>query len=388
MHGALVLMGSGETSPTMVEIHRGVIGELGPKPRAVLLDTPYAFQENAADISNRARQYFARSVGVEVEVNGVVTGADWVFCGPGSPTYALDRWSGSSVPADLRARIRAARGVTVFASAAACTAGAATVPVYEIYKVGAEPHWREGLDLLAVIGLDAVVIPHYDNAEGGTHDTRFCYLGERRLSRMERELPAGTGVLGIDEHTALLIDLVDERVRVAGRGGVTVRTREGQSVLPAGSGATLDELRVLLRGEARLGEPAPVPRAAPQETLSELVEASERSFASALGSDDVSAATRALLRLEEDIAGWSADTEQDDGGPEQAREVLRRLIAALGTHTAGQALARLVPPLLAVREKLRCEGAYGQADLLREALVEGGVRVEDTPEGPRWSIDG
>ncbi|MFI6483446.1 hypothetical protein ACIBH1_36340 [Nonomuraea sp. NPDC050663] len=386
MHGALVLMGSGETSPTMVEIHRSVIGALGPKPRAVLLDTPYAFQENAADISTRARQYFARSVGVDVEVNGVVAGVDWVFCGPGSPTYALDRWSGSSVPADLRARIRAARGVTVFASAAACTAGAATVPVYEIYKVGAEPHWREGLDLLAVIGLDAVVIPHYDNAEGGTHDTRFCYLGERRLSRMERELPAGTGVLGIDEHTALLIDLVDERARVAGRGGVTVRTREGQSVLPSGSSTTLAELRVLLRGEARLGEPAPVPPAAPQETLSELVEASERSFASALGSDDVSAATRALLRLEEDIAGWSADTEQDDGGPEQAREVLRRLIAELGTHTAGQALARLVPPLLAVREKLRREGAYGQADLLREALVEGGVRVEDTAEGPRWSI--
>ena len=31
-------------------------------------------------------------------------------------------------------------------------------------------------------GLPAVVVPHYDNAEGGHHDTRFCYLGERRLA--------------------------------------------------------------------------------------------------------------------------------------------------------------------------------------------------------------
>ncbi|MFE0145831.1 hypothetical protein ACFWY5_01710 [Nonomuraea sp. NPDC059007] len=386
MHGVLLLMGSGETSPTMVEVHRAAIGELGPKPRAVLLDTPYAFQENAAEISARACQYFARSVGLDVEVNGVVAGADWVFCGPGSPTYALDRWAGGSAMADLVARVRARRGVTVFASAAACTAGVATVPVYEIYKVGAEPYWREGLDLLGPVALNAVVIPHYDNAEGGTHDTRFCYLGERRLSRMERELPAGTGILGIDEHTALVVDLVDERVRVAGRGGVTVRTRGGQSVLPAGATATLAELRELLRGEGRFAGPAGPEAVAAQRTLGEIVEACEESFAAALGADDVSAATRTVLRLEEDIAGWSADTEQDDGGPLQARDVLRRLIASLAAHTGQQVVARIVPPLLAVREKFRCEGAFEVADAVRGALAEGGVRVEDTADGPRWSL--
>src|SRR6266571_3494942 len=39
-----------------------------------------------------------------------------------------------------------------------------------------------------------VVIPHYDNAEGGTHDTRFCYLGERRLAALEALLAAARGV--------------------------------------------------------------------------------------------------------------------------------------------------------------------------------------------------
>ena len=52
-----------------------------------------------------------------------------------------------------------------------------------------------------------MVVPHFDNAEGGTHDTRFCYMGERRLAVMEELLPADAWVLGVDEHTALVFDL-------------------------------------------------------------------------------------------------------------------------------------------------------------------------------------
>ncbi|MEV4188912.1 hypothetical protein AB0J28_46505, partial [Streptosporangium canum] len=72
---------------------------------------------------------------------------------------------------------RARAGVTVLASAAACTAGIAAVPVYEIYKVGAEPHWREGLDLLGALGVQVAVIPHYDNAEGGPDGPRWTVRG-------------------------------------------------------------------------------------------------------------------------------------------------------------------------------------------------------------------
>lgn len=44
----LALIGSGETSPTMVTVHRELVARLGvARPRAVLLATPYAFQENA-----------------------------------------------------------------------------------------------------------------------------------------------------------------------------------------------------------------------------------------------------------------------------------------------------------------------------------------------------
>ncbi|MEW1844230.1 hypothetical protein AB0392_40315 [Nonomuraea angiospora] len=393
MPGLLVLMGSGETSPTMVEIHRAAARSLRAGARAVLLDTPYAFQENSADISARARRYFARSVGLEVEVAAGITGADWVFSGPGSPTYALDRWAGSGVAGDLRARIRAREGVTVLASAAACTAGLATVPVYEIYKVGADPHWREGVDLLEPLGLRAVLIPHFDNAEGGTHDTRYCYLGERRLSRMERELPPGTAVLGLDEHTALMIDLEAESVRVAGRGGLTVRLPGSATVLPTGTHTDLAELRRLAEGGPGTGAVTPPPPAGPapaEVTLEETIHTCEDLFRAALARPDLVAAAQAVLDLEAEIVKWAADTEEDSGGVDQARELMRLLIARLGEHAStarlrSQSLPSLVEPLLVLRSRLREEGRYDVADAVRAAMQEGGILVEDTPDGPRWT---
>ena len=51
--GLLVIMGSGETSPTMSKVHRDLLDRVGPGP-AVMLDTPFGFQENADDISSKA----------------------------------------------------------------------------------------------------------------------------------------------------------------------------------------------------------------------------------------------------------------------------------------------------------------------------------------------
>ena len=40
----LTILGSGETSPTMVTPHQRTFARLGSDVRAVLLDTPYGFQ--------------------------------------------------------------------------------------------------------------------------------------------------------------------------------------------------------------------------------------------------------------------------------------------------------------------------------------------------------
>ena len=117
-----------------------------------------------------------------------------------------------------------------------------TVPVYEVYKVGEDPRWVAGLDLLGPLGLAVALIPHYDNAEGGTHDTRFCYLGEERLAGLEDELPEGIFVLGVDEHTALCLDLDARTAAVAGHGGVTVRARGRSARIESGADLPIDRI--------------------------------------------------------------------------------------------------------------------------------------------------
>jgi len=239
-------MGSGETSPTMSKVHRDLISRMGSAPvPAAMLDTPFGFQENADDITAKAVAYFRESVQREMGVASYrsADGADgvdyelmlarlrearYVFSGPGSPSYALSQWKASLVPVVLAEKVRTG-GCVTFASAAAVTLGAFALPVYEVYKVGQRPHWLEGLDLLAEVGLRAAVVPHFNNAEGGNHDTRYCYMGERRLSGLEELLPDDVFVLGVDEHTALILDLDAGTATVVGIGAVTVRRRSTSS---------------------------------------------------------------------------------------------------------------------------------------------------------------
>ncbi|MFP5308874.1 MAG: hypothetical protein ACLGIR_04775 [Actinomycetes bacterium] len=418
----LVIMGSGETTPTMVTVHQRVLAALGDDPDAVLLDTPYGFQENAGEITERALGYFATNVGHEVravelrrpetagaaEVEAAllaVEEADWVFAGPGSPSYAVRQWRTTRLPALLRERLASRPGrTTVFSSAAAVTLGSHAIPVYEIYKAGFEAHWVDGLDLLTAVDLHAVVIPHYDNAEGGTHDTRFCYLGETRLRRMEDELPTGTFVLGVDEHTAAIVDLAAGSVRVTGRGGVTVRVDGESTVFDDGTHA-LEDLLAAARGEAGAGggvvlDVPPSTGEAPEtdtgeapaddSPLREEVRRLEHAFDVALDAGDALAATEAVLELEQTVRDWAADTltgtELDD-----AVEVLRRLVVRLGRvagtglHDHRDLLAPHVEVLLQLRRDFRAAGEYDRADRIRDELVSAGVEVRDTPDGVEWA---
>ena len=58
----LAIMGSGETAPTMAKVHRALFERLEPGADAVpavILDTPYGFQENADELSSRTVEFFA-----------------------------------------------------------------------------------------------------------------------------------------------------------------------------------------------------------------------------------------------------------------------------------------------------------------------------------------
>jgi hypothetical protein len=408
-------MGSGETAPTMVKVHREIFAACPPGP-AVMLDTPFAFQMNRDELVTRTLGYFAQSVGRDVEVAAwagdespaqqekslaLLDRASWAFAGPGSPTFALRQWRGTAVPSALAGVVRRG-GTLVLGSAAALTLGTHAVPVYEIYKVGEEPRWVEGLDLLGELtGVAAAVVPHYDNKEGATHDTRFCYLGEQRLSRLEATLPAHVGVLGVDEHTAAVVHVDRRVVQVLGNGVLTVRRRGTTVTFPAGETVPLDDLSALLRGELATADPAPVtagvagdaPVAQEHPALSLRAEAdrARAAFDAALVARDVDGCVAAVLGLEEAIAAWQADTLQSDDADE-ARRVLRALVVRLGELAekgAGDpnaAVAPYVEALLDVRRTARAAKDFATSDLVRDRLVAAGVEVRDTPDGTEWSL--
>ena len=62
----IVVMGSGETSPTMVTPHQQILAALGKFDRLnfTILDTPFGFQENADDLTEKLIEFFSHSVGV------------------------------------------------------------------------------------------------------------------------------------------------------------------------------------------------------------------------------------------------------------------------------------------------------------------------------------
>jgi hypothetical protein len=418
----LAIMGSGETAPTMAKVHRLLARRSGPPPiPAVMLDTPYGFQENADEITARALDYFRENVGMPMTVAPFrsadedpllratalarLRDAHYVFAGPGSPSYALRQWRGSGIEDILAAKLTAG-GVVTFASAAALTLGAYTVPVYEIYKVGEEPHWLPGLDILGPLGLPVAVIPHYDNAEGGSHDTRFCYLGETRLRALESALPETHHVLGIDSHTALLFDFVAGTASVMGLGRVTVRVHGRSHVLDPGQTISLDELGRLadgLRSGATSpggGVPADVPvedatvsrPGAPEAGRSPLLDEVQdlsMAFETAAGAHDVPSAVRTVLAMEDLLVAWSRDTAGTDE-IDRARSTLQALIVRLGEVTPaapdgdGSLPDGLVDLLVELRTAARSRKDFVSGDRIRDALLEVGIELRDGPDDTTW----
>ena len=416
----LAVMGSGETAPTMVTTHRMLASKLQKPARAVLLDTPYGFQENAPELASKAVEYFQTSINLELEVAGLteIIGADaltverglqkvadahYVFAGPGSPTYALRQWSGTPLAGLLNKKLRDG-GIVTFASAAALTLGRFTLPVYEIYKVGEDPRWLDGLNILGEIGINVALIPHYNNAEGGHHDTRFCYMGERRLSMLERELPADVYVLGVDEHTGMVIDLDAETVTVVGKGVVTIRVHGESTQIASGETFSIDRLRNPTSATASTAKtrtdnnPTDSVLAsathAPTTFDNNLSEATDRInnlFATALANGDADGAARAALELDDAIAGWSGDTLQSDA-TNHARAVLRSMITRLATAATGglrdprDVLGPFVQVLLDLRAQVRADKRFDLSDIIRDRLATLNVEVRDTPDGAVWDF--
>ena len=196
----------------------------------------------------------------------------------------------------------------------------------------------DGLDLLGPYGLELAIVPHWNNTEGGTHDTRFCFMGEPRLKHLEARLPDSAVIVGIDEYTALTIDPATRRGRVMGAGQVTVRCKGCELYYPAGSTFSLDEFD--LKTQTLPGEVAPT--VARPDAISETVEAM-------------------LRQLPATWEDWP-DALEDDA-----------------PHTAS-----FIDLLVWVRSQLRAARQWALADEIRERLLALGIVLENGAAETIW----
>ena len=339
--GPIVLFGSGETSATGRKTWDVLFAQTPPPIRVAILETPAGFQPNTAHVAGRIADFIRQRLpnykpdvvtiparrrdDAEFSPDNLailkpLLTSNVIFAGPGSPTYAVRHLRASLAWQILIARHRLGSAL-VLASAAVVAAGAFALPVYEIYKVGEDLHWHEGLDLLGPYNLPIAFVPHWNNTEGGEDlDTRCCFVGQRRFDTLRRLLPAQVTVVGIDEHTTLTIDLAAGEGHVHGIGTVTILQADRRETMPAGRTFSLN----------RLGRFRRIPAA-----------------------DDVPPHVFTLIQEAVDEPR-AADTPPAD--------TLR---------------------LVEQREEARARGAWEEADRLRDEIAVRGWHISDTPQGPR-----
>ena len=251
--------------------------------------------------------------------------SNYIMLGPGSPTYAVRQLTDSLAWQIVLARHRMGAAL-VLASAAAIATSLYALPVYEIYKVGHDLHWQPGLDLLGPFGGRIVVVPHWNNREGGAElDTSHSYMGQRRFDELHGMLPPDVDVLGVDEHTAVHLDFEHGKVLVLGRGGMTWISGGRTSRWDAGSSVPLETLGLMRQPSATDNIPPEVWGIIQEAALEDdSVEASQPSAAvELLVAERNAARTRGdwaradELREEIAAAGWSVRDTPD--GPELVR---------------------------------------------------------------------
>jgi cyanophycinase-like exopeptidase len=240
--GILALFGSGETSPSGRKVFDRLLKDLPAQPRLALVETPAGFELNSAQVIERVAEFLrhrlqnydphvyavpARRRGTSFSPDdralaAPLLEADLIFMGPGSPTYAVRQLRESVTWHYIRARHRLGAPLAL-ASAAVIAISAFALPVYEIYKVGEDPHWKPGLDFFGDYGLPLVFVPHWNNNDGGDElDTSRCFMGQQRFAELVELLPPDLTIVGIDESTVLMMDLRQGTCQVVGLGGVTV----------------------------------------------------------------------------------------------------------------------------------------------------------------------
>jgi cyanophycinase-like exopeptidase len=259
--GRIAFLGSGETSLAGGRIFETLARLLPDPPRVAVMETPAGFELNSASVAGRVADFlrarlqnFAAHVDViparkrgtafspdNPEILQPLLHANLIFMGPGSPTYAARQLQGTLAWDIIRAQHRL--GATlVFASAATISVSAWVLPVYEIYKVGQDVFSLPGLNLFSDFGASLSFIPHWNNAEGGADlDTSRCFIGMERFAQWCDMLPSDHTIVGLDEHTGLILDFEKNECTVNGVSSVSLVRECNPEIFAAGRTFPLSE---------------------------------------------------------------------------------------------------------------------------------------------------
>lgn len=239
-HSYMVLFGSGEISHSGARIHEYVFSRMEKDNiRVAIITTPAGFQPNVKTVYEEIAEFFlvhlknyhpqvsiiyanTRKEANNRKILKDLERSDYIFTGPGSPTYAIKHLRNTLLIKEIKERVKKGASLSL-ASAATIAFSRFALPVYEIYKAGAPLSWEEGLNFYARFFEQLTIVPHYNNKEGGTKtDTSRCFMGRTRFKKLLSLLPPKEKVWGIDEHTAAVIDLATKQCLVMGKEKVHV----------------------------------------------------------------------------------------------------------------------------------------------------------------------
>lgn len=312
--GYIILMGSGETSPSIRKVYDWLFQKSGPSIDVAILETPAGFEPNSDYVAGQIGLYLenhlqnyrpqihivpARKRGTPFSPDDPALvkpmyGSNVLLIGPGSPTYAARQLKDSVAWHTLQVRHRQGASL-ILASATTIASSVHALPVYEIYKVGQDLHWQNGLDFFRPFGLSLIFIPHWNNNDGGDIlDTSRCYVGRDRYNQLCAMLSSNHvadhhdthqdhTIVGLDENTALVVDPANAQCHVMGSGGIVIIRSQTERTFANGDSFSMSELgpfRLPLGAEGIPGEIW-------QKTQEGVQKATEEKAQQATPSDDV-----------------------------------------------------------------------------------------------------
>jgi cysteinyl-tRNA synthetase len=220
-------------------------------------------------------------------------------------------------------------------------------------------------------------------------------MGEPRFRQLEKQVPDHVSILGLDEHTACILDLKKQEAQVRGLGSVCIRRQGKEIVFSSGETFSLDVLR---NPSANIPKTRNVKETNKQLPVSKKEDANfwntihsiESKYTAGIEKNNVNQLINALLDFDKTLWIELENTESAEF-ISQAREKFREMIVGLQTILASakvtdNRLKHLTEELLSLRADFRQKNHWKKADEIRSRLEKCGIIIDDSPAESSWRI--